>query len=324
MLILDEAAWIPDPIYESVLPMLSSTNGSLWLMSTPAGQRGFFWEEWMRGDQWFRVLAPATECPRIAPAFLEEMRTKRGDDHVRGAYLCEFLSADDRLFDRGDLDAVLASDVPAFRHGDYGLRSLDREFVIGVDLGKLTDYSALAVLERIPKSEGFDPYTREYRFRHRNVIRHLERIRLGTSYPRVVDRIQALAREITFIGRCTVVVDATGVGEAVIDSLDLDCELVGVTITGGETTISAGNRRWLVPKKEIVVGLQGMIVRRDLEIAADLPLAEEATSELLSIGRSLRAEGGKDDHDDLVLAIGLAAWRTRTRRTAGERGERLL
>jgi hypothetical protein len=44
LLLIDEAARVPDSLYEAVLPMLATTNGSLWMLSTPAGRRGFFYE----------------------------------------------------------------------------------------------------------------------------------------------------------------------------------------------------------------------------------------------------------------------------------------
>ena len=63
--------------------------------------------------------------------------------------------------------------------GITGLYSREREFVMGVDLGKVTDYSAITVVERIPESRGIDPYSKEMLFRLRNVVRQLERVRLG-------------------------------------------------------------------------------------------------------------------------------------------------
>ena len=78
MLVLDEAAWIPDSIYEAVLPMVSSTGGSVWLLSTPGGKRGFFWEEWMRGDDWLRVKAPATEVRADSVGFCRRNAAEAG------------------------------------------------------------------------------------------------------------------------------------------------------------------------------------------------------------------------------------------------------
>ena len=64
LLLIDEAAWVPEEMYSAVTPMLAVSGGDLWMMSTPAGKRGFFREEWDRGGPlWTRVSVPATECP---------------------------------------------------------------------------------------------------------------------------------------------------------------------------------------------------------------------------------------------------------------------
>ena len=53
-------------------------------------------------------------------------------------------------------------------------------FLIGLDLGKQRDYTAIAVLERPAIAGGaFD-------------LRHLERIELNTSFTEVADRVQEL------------------------------------------------------------------------------------------------------------------------------------
>ena len=47
MLLIDEAARVSDEMYAAVKPMLATTGGEMWLMSTPHGKRGFFYNEWM-------------------------------------------------------------------------------------------------------------------------------------------------------------------------------------------------------------------------------------------------------------------------------------
>jgi hypothetical protein len=42
----------------------------------------------------------AAECPRIAPAFLEEERESMGDRWFRQEYFCEFREAEDYVFSR--------------------------------------------------------------------------------------------------------------------------------------------------------------------------------------------------------------------------------
>jgi hypothetical protein len=79
LVLLDEAAQVSDVMYKSVRPMLARSDGDLWMMSTPFGKRGFFYEKWTHGgERWFRVEAPATECPWIAREFLEEEREEQG------------------------------------------------------------------------------------------------------------------------------------------------------------------------------------------------------------------------------------------------------
>ena len=46
LLVLDEAARIPDELYRSVRPMLAVSRGRLVALSTPFGQRGWFYQEW--------------------------------------------------------------------------------------------------------------------------------------------------------------------------------------------------------------------------------------------------------------------------------------
>src|SRR5437667_146007 len=78
-------------VHQAMRPALAARDGDLWLMSTPNGRRGFFWEEWERGgSDWERICVPAAECPRISKRFLEEERAK-GEQWYRQEYCCEFL-----------------------------------------------------------------------------------------------------------------------------------------------------------------------------------------------------------------------------------------
>ena len=78
-------------------------------------------------------------------------------------------------------------------------------------------------------------------------IRHLERVRLGTPYPKVIERITALVEKLP---DASLVVDATGVGRAVLDYMT-DLEPVAVTITGGQYMSFDGDM-WRVPKKALL------------------------------------------------------------------------
>ncbi len=98
LMVVDEAARTPDELYRAMRPALAARDGDLWLMSTPNGRRGFFWEEWSGGgDGWVRICVPATECSRISASFLEEERA-RGEEFFRQEYLCEFLDHEGAVF----------------------------------------------------------------------------------------------------------------------------------------------------------------------------------------------------------------------------------
>jgi hypothetical protein len=92
LLVIDEAARVEDAMYQALRPMLAVSDGDLWMLSTPNGRRGFFYENWAEGgDEWERVAVTAAECPRISASFLEEERRRQGSDWVRQEYFCEFV-----------------------------------------------------------------------------------------------------------------------------------------------------------------------------------------------------------------------------------------
>ena len=72
LLVVDEAARVPDDLYMAVRPMLAVSGGRVVLLSTPFGQRGFFHHEYTEGGpDWHRATATAYDCPRIARQWLE-------------------------------------------------------------------------------------------------------------------------------------------------------------------------------------------------------------------------------------------------------------
>jgi len=113
LLLVDEASRVEDELYDAVRPMLAVSNGSMWLMSTPNGKRGFFWEEWSKGGpEWKRVSVPATECPRISKEFLERERARAWrEEWFRQEYMCEFLDSDDWVFPRELIEGAFSDEV---------------------------------------------------------------------------------------------------------------------------------------------------------------------------------------------------------------------
>ena len=109
MILIDEAARVPDPHYAALQPMLATSDGDLWLLSTPHGKSGFFYETWTHApaDAWARFSVTAPECPRIGPEFLERQRAELAAPIFRQEYLCEFLDSADAWFPRGLIESSL-------------------------------------------------------------------------------------------------------------------------------------------------------------------------------------------------------------------------
>jgi len=91
LLVIDEAARVPDDLYRAVRPMLATSNGRLICLSTPYGKRGFFHDCWATGgDDWHRIQIPADKVPRITPDFLTKERRALGESWFRQEYCCSF------------------------------------------------------------------------------------------------------------------------------------------------------------------------------------------------------------------------------------------
>jgi hypothetical protein len=174
-------------------------------------------------------------------------------------------------------------------------------YFIGLDLGQKRDYTALAILER--SEDHYD-------------VRHLERIKLSTSYAVIRDRVHELAYMTMQYGPPTLVMDATGVGLAVFDELSLwGLHPVGITITSGRA-VSRANRLIRVPKRILVKTMVALFQRKRLRIGTGLPGSAELVAELLGFQVQINArtrresyQAGKHGlHDDLLVAVGLACF----------------
>jgi Terminase large subunit, T4likevirus-type, N-terminal len=111
LMLVDEASRVSDELYRAIRPMMAVSGGTLWLLSTPFGKRGFFHEAWAHGgDGWERVCVRAEECGRIPASFLAEERMVQGERWYRQEYGCEFIDGTSGVFDRELLEAALTSD----------------------------------------------------------------------------------------------------------------------------------------------------------------------------------------------------------------------
>jgi hypothetical protein len=127
LLVIDEAARVPDDLYRAVRPMLAVSNGRLICLSTPYGKRGFFHDAWANGgDDWQRIQIPAERISRISRDFLAQERRALGDSWFRQEYHCSFEALEGLVYPDFDRCVVLG---PAPTSGqrvgglDFGFRN---------------------------------------------------------------------------------------------------------------------------------------------------------------------------------------------------------
>ncbi len=193
-------------------------------------------------------------------------------------------------------------------------------YFVGLDLGQSQDFTAMAVLERAELTGQWDPVAYGHRKMVAERLRHLERVPLGTPYPEVVERVRAVTRSGELLGQCHLAVDATGVGRPVVDLLrrgDLGCGILAAVITAGnaETMVKG---YYHVPKRDLMVGLQVLLQRGALQIAAGLKFGRALVEEMTAMRVKQTASGHEQfgawregEHDDLVFAVALAHWGAR-------------
>jgi Terminase large subunit, T4likevirus-type, N-terminal len=115
LLIIDEAARVPEELLAAVRPTLAATGGRFFALSTPAGKRGWFYEAWNNeGAGWEKVMVKATECSRIKPEFLAEEMAQLGPMIYSQEYMCEFVDAETSVFSTELIQQAMVDDFEPF------------------------------------------------------------------------------------------------------------------------------------------------------------------------------------------------------------------
>lgn len=328
LLIIDEAARVPDEVYETATPMLAATNGDLWLLSTPKGKRGFFFREWSGPDSethpWLRITGKPSDHDRVNRGFLaNEQRHKTGT--MFGAeYGCEFESEGRYVFREEWLERAFRADIPTFDE----LARTDLQFVrhrpayyMALDLGYSRDYAALVILEYRPIPTGTrDAATYQFLYKRELRVVHVERFRLRTGITDLIARVSHLCEHPHLAHNTQLLVDVTS--QPMLARMFRDAKLpvnfIPVTITGGEKVVVNGGER-SVPKKVLVSCLELLFEKSWLWLALLLGQADLMRDELRQFERRSRRGGGETygagtGHDDLVMALAMAGWWAYTNR----------
>ncbi len=146
-------------------------------------------------------------------------------------------------------------------------------------------------------------------------VRHIQRFKLGTSYPAIVEEVSTLLSRPELGTDVTLIVDGTGVGRPVVDLFHQkrrSFDVVPVLITGGDTPSQIDGWHH-VPKRELIARALVALETGRLKIG-QFPETAVLTSELQTyrVKKTNAAneifEARSGAHDDLVLALALACW----------------
>ncbi len=192
--------------------------------------------------------------------------------------------------------------------------------ILGFDIGKKTDHSALVILEKWQKRandyiKGWNDVDKPFY----NLV-HMDRLPLDTPHNvqiqhivKAMDRVNEIYREKRI--NPYLVIDASGIGDTHFDEYKhLGFNVYGITIHGGRE-VSISNRTYGVSKLDLTSALAVLLENSRLNIAEDLPGRDILTKELMTFSWKQTDTGHfkfehlkNSDHDDTVLALQVACW----------------
>ena len=141
--VMDECAFIHEDAWqEAIRPALADRKGRALFISTPKG-RNWFWRIWQRcmdehDTEWHGWQLPTSANPYIDPAEIEAARLGLPERIFLQEFLAQFLDDAGGVFRRVMESATAEPQDGAHAHHEY---------TFGVDWGRQSDYTAIAVMD---------------------------------------------------------------------------------------------------------------------------------------------------------------------------------
>lgn len=201
----DEAAYLPEAIWTSITPMLLTTGGVMWLLSTPNARQGFFYQTYTDPSMGFKTFhVNSEEVANLRPEPMRSMmlqhlareKERMSSLEYSQQYLAQFLDELNQMFPDDLINKV-----------QTGVRDSvvnDGDFYLGVDVARLGgDETTFEVFEK----------------RDDKLIQRDNIIHTMTLTTQTVDKIKELDNIYKFK---KIYIDDGGLGVAVFDQLLID------------------------------------------------------------------------------------------------------
>ncbi len=272
LIVVDESAYVPEPIVSEVLlPMLADTGGRIALVSTPRG-RNYFYRLYQQGQsgsgEVWSMRSPSWHNPLLSPRVLSAQARLMTARQFQIEYGAEFIDPEGQVFRTEWVDRAVLSRL----NPQQGL------LCAGVDWARYRDWTAGVIV-----------------FGTQEGARMVDLRRWqGLAW---AEQVEALAEWLNLHGVVRTVCDRTGVGDPLVEAL---AQKVG----GVEGVVFT--RPF---KQSLIEKLALMLEQERLAILPDRTLLQELYHfEAYTAPSGLRLEGLHGSHDDLVIALALAVW----------------
>jgi hypothetical protein len=209
-----------------------------------------------------------------------------------------------------------------------------KEYAVLVDLAKKRDYTAIMVMKDNPQVVlGYELLKQLNRVVHYYDIVYITQ-KQGVHYHPIVDEIGELLQKASLVENAELIVDGTGVGEAVVEIMrEKGLRPVPIVTTGagkvrevyadvaevfpGAPRLKMRTLKEIhVPKTDLVAAGQLLVQQERVRVAAGLKWAEEAREQFKRFRgkinektkRKVYEAETEEEHDDLVICFLMGAW----------------
>lgn len=262
MLIADEAAYIPESVWNSVLPMIAVSRetkgmGIIVLLSTPFGKGGYYYDSFTDKD-FTPFHASSEDCIRIPKDFLKKERARMSKAEYRQEYLGEFTEEWNQFFTT-DLIKSCMTFIEWSKDTDYNNAA---KYYLGVDVARYGgDENAFIICENFK-----DKY---------KIVKCQTTSRISTTD--TIGRIKKLNEIWNF---SKIFIDDAGVGGSLTDVLidALGRKVIGLNNSSKRFQMEGEEKKKGILKEDLYSNLLMLMETKKIEIINNLDLLRSLKS----------------------------------------------
>lgn len=289
--ICDEAAFTPEHIItEIILPMLSTTNGTAILLSTPWDKNHFFHQAFLNPN-YTTYKIKSEQNPLIPKQFLQEMQQNMTKEAYKREYEAEFTETQNTYFPQELIRKCVehAQKINLEPYTNLEQPTQQGSYYAGIDLGKLKTHTAIAITQKQENDTIKLVYTHEFP--------------LETPYTQIIQHLKHAQQKLNIQ---KTLIDQTGIGEPILEEIQNQ----NIPNTQG---IKFTNET----KTQLLTHLKLLMEQQKLAIPYNKKLLQQINNQQYTYTKTgkLQFTHPPNTNDDLLWALALACYATKTEPT---------